>query len=463
MTPGWSGTCAKGAQVKPFFFLRASTLLAALAVAACGAGGSTPVPKAGPLSFRAAVTPISHVVFIMQENRSFNNLFLNFPGAKTQNYGYDTNGQKIALKPVDLATDWDIDHFSHGFFAACDGQGKLPGTNCKMDGWNLEQGGFGAPPNFAYMYVREKQIDPYWKMAKQYVLADRMFTSNLDGSFISHQYAISAFARHGVDGPTTSWGCDGGPGDTVVTLTKDRTYGTPVIVCWDIPSVAGEADTAGVSWRFYTGEINGDGGLWSAYQANKSIYYGPDWSSDVINPPAQFLTDVGKGHLANVTWITPTYAASDHPGLDAPEGPAWIASVVNAVGTSKFWKSTAIFIMWDDWGGWFDPVKPVYKDYDGLGFRVPLIMISPYARKGYVTHVQYETSSVLRYIENNFGLTPMAASDERANDPAGDAFDYTQTPRKFKKFAGGKPTEYWLQTQRNSRARGIPKSLLGDD
>ena len=207
---------------------------------------------------------IDHVVFIIQENRSFNNLFLNFPGAKTQNYGYDTNGQKIPLKPVDLATDWDIDHFSHGFFAACDGQGKLPGTNCKMDGWNLEQGGFGAPPNFAYMYVREKQIDPYWKMAKQYVLADRMFTSNLDGSFISHQYAISAFSKHGVDGPITSWGCDGGPGDTIVTLTKDRTYGTPVIVCWDLPSIAGEADTAGVSWRFYTGAINGDGGLWSA-------------------------------------------------------------------------------------------------------------------------------------------------------------------------------------------------------
>ncbi len=209
MTPGRSGTRAKGAQVNPLFFLRASTLLAALAVAACGIGGSAPVPKAGPLGFRAAVTPISHVVFIIQENRSFNNLFLNFPGAKTQNYGYDTNGQKITLKPIDLATDWDIDHFSHGFFAACDGQGKLPGTNCKMDGWNLEQAGFGAPSNFAYMYVREKQIDPYWKMAKQYVLADRMFTSNLDGSFISHQYAISAFARHGVDGPITSWDATG--------------------------------------------------------------------------------------------------------------------------------------------------------------------------------------------------------------------------------------------------------------
>jgi phospholipase C len=446
-------------------------LLAALAVAACRAGDSSPVPKAGSLGFRAAVTPISHVVFIVQENRSFNNLFLNFPGAKTQNYGYDTKGQKIALQPVDLATDWDIDHFSQGFFAACDGQGQLPGTKCKMDGWNLEKGGFGAPSNFAYMYVREKQIDPYWKMAEQYVLADRMFPSNLDGSFISHQYAISAFASHAVDGPVTSWGCEGGKRDTIPTLTKKRAYGGPIVACFDIPSIASEADAAGISWRFYAGALHGDGGIWSAYQANRKIFNGPDWmaatgrtpATDVISPPAQFLTDVGKGQLANVTWITPTYAASDHPGLDASQGPAWIASLVNAIGTSKFWKSTAIFIMWDDWGGWFDPVKPVYEDYDGLGFRVPLIVISPYARKGYVTHVQYETSSVLRYIEDNFGLAPMAASDERANDPAGDAFDYAQQPRKFKKFAGSKTKEYWLQSQRNSRTRGIPKSLIGDD
>jgi phospholipase C len=82
----------------------------------------------------------------------------------------------------------------------------------------------------------------------------------------------------------------------------------------------------------------------------------------------------------------------------------WVSSLVDAIGRSKFWKSTAIFIMWDDWGGWFDPVPPVYEDYDGLGFRVPLLIVSPYAKRHYVTHVQYETSSVPRYIEDNFGL-----------------------------------------------------------
>ena len=125
-----------------------------------------------------------------------------------------------------------------------------------------------------------------------------------------------------------------------------------------------------MSWRFYAGGIHDDGGLWSSYQADRKIFHGPDWSADVISPPA-----VSHGHrsgkLANVTWIAPIWATSDHPGLSDSKGPVWVAKIVNAIGKSPFWKSTAIFIIWDDWGGWFDPVKPVYEDYDGLGFRVP--------------------------------------------------------------------------------------------
>jgi phospholipase C len=119
--------------------------------------------------------------------------------------------------------------------------------------------------------------------------------------------------------------------------------------------------------------------------------------------------------------------------------------------------------MWDDWGGWFDPVKPVFKDYDGLGFRVPLILISPYAKHGYVTHIQYETSSVLRYIEDDFGLPRLAKSDARANDPATDAFDYNQNPRPFKRFRGSKPDAYWTRRDRASSRTSMQTSILGDD
>lgn len=410
-------------------------------------------------------SPIQHVVFVIQENRSFNNFFLGYPGATTQNYGYDSKGNKISLQATDLATNWDLDHFSSSFFQDCRSAKGLKGTHCRMDGFNKERAGFGAPTNPAYSYVPESQIQPYWDVAKQYVLADDMFASNLDGSFVAHQYSIAAYASRSVDSPLTDWGCEGGKTDTIPTLTQKRKYGPSIVACFDNPTIGTNADAAGVSWRYYTAGINDDGGIWSAYQAIQPVFNGPDWSTNIVNPAAQFLTDVGKGTLANVTWITPTNENSDHPGLNASGGPAWVASIVDAVGASKFWPTTAIFIMWDDWGGWFDPVAPPFEDYDGLGFRVPLLVISPYAKQGTVTHEQYETASILRYIEDNFGLPQMAKSDARASDPASDpaVFDYKQPPRPFKKIHGSKPASYWFRQERNSTMRGKPANIIGDD
>ena len=444
---------------------KSMTMLGAVcAVAACSANVGPPTIAAAHAAQNGRRTPIAHVVFIIQENRSFNNLFQGYPGATTRKYGYDANGKKIVLRAQDLAQPWDIAHFSKSFFDACDSKkGKLPGTHCKMDGWGKELTSFGAPKNAPYAYVPKGQVEPYWKMARQYVLADKMFASNLDGSFVAHQFVVAAYASHAVDSPSGPWGCWGEPSDSLPTLTKHRTYSSSIFPCFANPTIGSEADASGVTWRFYSGSINGDGGLWSSYQADSRIYDHADWTHDVIDPPSRFLTDIAAGKLANVTWITPTYENSDHPGVDSGSGPAWVASLVDAVGKSRFWNSSAVFILWDDWGGWFDPVKPVYEDYDGLGFRVPLLMISPYAKHGYVTHVQYETASVLRYIEDNFALPPMAASDERANDPASDALDYGRPPRKFKKIPGDKPGTYWIERDRNSRGYGKPHSFIGDD
>jgi phospholipase C len=442
-------------------------LAAVVSAVACSSnsGGSSvpPAPESAPSLRRASGSPIRHVVFIIQENRSFNNLFVNYPGARTATYGYDTKGRKIRVRPGALGSDSDPAHSSAAFFAACDGQGKLPGTNCKMDGWNVENAGLGLPKDAAYSYVPEDEIEPYWAIARQYVLADRMFSSNLDGSFIAHQYVVAAYASAAVDYPLSRWGCEGGKDDTVATLTNERADGPSIVACFDNPTIASEADAASVSWRFYADTLDGLGGLWSSYQADRKIFRGPDWNADVISPPARFLSDIGNGELANITWIAPTWETSDHPGDDAIGGPAWVASAVDAVGKSPFWSSTAIFIMWDDWGGWFDPVKPVYEDYDGLGFRVPLLIVSPYAKRGYVTHVQYETASVLRFIEDNFGLRQLAASDARANDPATDAFDYNQRPRKFKKIGGDKPSSYWIHFEQTSRTPRVTVRSIGDD
>jgi phospholipase C len=442
----------------------AATMSAAL-LAGCG---GTAVPR-GPTDAsggarQAANGPIQHVVFIIQENRSFNDLFLGYPRATTQSYGYDSDGNKIALKPEDLSTLWDVEHLAHAFFAACDGQGSLPGTDCRMDGWNHELGVRNAPPDAAYGYVPRSEIVPYWTLAQRYVLADENFASNLDASFAAHQYAVAAQAHRSVDYPTHGWGCESRKDDKIPTLTDRRTYGRDITPCFKMPTLGGRADKAGVSWRFYAASLGDTGGDWSAYQADRDIYGGPDWNADVVNPPSQFLTDVGNGELANITWITPVAAASDHAGMQSSAGPAWVASVVDAVGNSPFWSSTAIFIIWDDWGGFFDPVPPVFEDYDGLGFRVPLIVVSPYARTGSVTHVQYETASVLRFIEDNFGLRQLAASDARANDPAWDpaVFDFLQRARAFDEIPGARPLPYWQRLERQSKARGKPADLLGD-
>jgi phospholipase C len=399
-------------------------------VAAAGLNAGSVAYPARPVQVRTMGSvsggKIQHVIYIIQENRSFNFMFNKFKGALTQDYGYDTNGHKIPLHEQSISASWDIDHSSNGFFAAY--------NNGKINGWNNEYACCGQPSNFAYAYAPPSEVKTYWKMAEEYVLADEFFQSNLDGSYIAHQYAIAAYANHEVNFPSSYWGCQGGPYDTLPTLNSDRSIGPDVPTCENYETLGDELDSASLSWRFYTYPYNGDGGLWNAYSAVEHIYNGPDYVNDVITPASNFIQDVGNGTLSAVTWITPTFENSDHSGFDSTGGPAWVASLVNAVGESQFWNSSAIFIIWDDWGGWFDPVAPIYEDYDGLGFRIPMIAISPYAKKGYVTHVQYESSSVLRFMEDNFGLQPLAASDTRAADPASDVFDFSQAPRTFKPF-----------------------------
>ena len=428
-----------------------TALLAALTALAAQPAAARPQPFQGDPALRPLVTgvprlpiqlprrrshgKIKHVVIIMQENRGFDDLFQGYPGANTQSYGYDSNGNKINLQPIPLEANYDLNHDWYSFLTDCNGTGSLPGTNCQNNGFNNEPTGCGRCTDPQYGYVPASETTTYFAMASQYVLADNMFTSQADDSFISHQYIISAQANHSVYFPSGSWGCEGGQSDEIATLNQNRTFGSDEPMCWDVKTLGDELDARRKSWRFYAGSPSGDGGLWSAYQNIKHIYEGNDWRKDVISPPAQILTDVPNGKLAAMTWVTPTYENSDHSGFGSNTGPAWVASVVNAIGTSKFWDSTAIFIFWDEWGGWYDHVPPVYEDYDGLGFRVPMLIISPYAKQNYVSHVQYEHGSMLRFAEDELGLPAMSAADARANSPAADAFDFTQTPRPFTSFA----------------------------
>jgi len=220
------------------------------------------------------------------------------------------------------------------------------------------------------------------------------------------------------------------------------------VPCFDYQTLGDELDAANLSWRFYTSRYgspsSGSGGTWSSYQAIRHIYYGRDWIEDVITPQSRFLTDIPAGKLANFTWITPQCYDSDHVNCGGGYGPSWVAALVDQIGKSKFWKTTAIFVQWDDWGGVYDHVPPPYEDYDGLGFRVPLLVISPYAKQNYVSHVQYETAGVLRFAEDLFGLGQLSAADARAASPAGDCFDFSQNPRAFVPIKAPKGREFFL-------------------
>jgi phospholipase C len=418
-----------------------------LAAALAGCNGIlSPAPGGAPsVSHANGVSggKIQHVIFIIQENRSFDNLFQGYPGADTVPSGKNSKGQTITLQPVSLATQYEIDHSLAAFVAACNGTGQLPGTRCRNNGFDKELA--QGPPNPEYVFVPHKESKPYFDMAHEWVLADHMHQSHLDESFVSHQYVIAAQAKSSVNLPGFYWGCDGGKTDKVSTITQQRTIGREQTVCFDYQTLGDELDHAGLTWRFYSSDYSDfTDYVWSGYQAVRHIRYGPDWKKDVITPQKQFLTDVAKGTLENVTWITPTCEESDHVNCGGGYGPSWVSALVNAVGASKFWNSTAIFVMWDDWGGLYDHVLPIHRDYDGVGFRVPLLVISPYAKKDYVSHVEYETGSILRFAEDNFGLAQLAASDTRANDPATDCFDFTQTPRTFVPIKAPKPPSFFM-------------------
>jgi phospholipase C len=422
----------------------------AFLLAACNGNGALNPSSALPLVREQPTPPlhvqdvrdtspkgkIQHVVIVMQENRSFNNLFMGFPKATTASYGYDSNGNKVTLNPIGLETNWDIDHSSNAFFAACNGTGSIPGTNCQMNGFNNEWVGCGGScpyPEPQYAFVPRSETKPYFTMGQQYVLADQMYASNFDASsFISHQYIISGQAESAVNYPYGAWGCPGGSGDNIYKVGPQRQipYGHER-VCWDPNTLGDELDQAKLPWAFYGVSYSNSPWLWMAYQAVKHIYYGQDWNKDNISPPSQFLTDVANGNLRSVSWVTPTWTNSDHAGSGSNSGPSWVTSVVNAVGQSKYWNSTAIFILWDDYGGWYDSQPPAYVDYDGLGFRLPLLVISAYAKKNHVSHVHYEHGSILKFVEDAFGLGRLTASDTRANSPAKDCFNFKKPPRAF--------------------------------
>ena len=391
----------------------------------CGKNVAIPVPVLSSVPPSVSSTPIKHIIIIMQENRSFDNLFNGFPGADTVTYGM-SNGVMVPLQPIPIEGGADVGHSHADWYKDYNGG--------KMDGFAHES---YPIPNLPYAYVPQSETVPLWSLAKAYTLGDRMFQSSSGPTYPAHQYMIAGQSSGVIGNPNDPnvWGCDSVAGTTTPLVGPNGTTLPGPFPCFDYETIADLLDAKGISWRYYApaqgDDTDGGGFVWSAFDAIKHIRFGPDWSNNVISPPPTVLTDIENGNLAQVTWVTPSFDYSDHPGHNSTKmGPDWVASITNTVGASQYWNSTVIFITWDEWGGWYDHVPPPTMDNMGLGFRVPLIIVSPYAKHGYVSHTVHEFSGFLKYTEEIFGLPSLGTRDVGADD-FGDCFDYTQTPQPY--------------------------------
>jgi phospholipase C len=392
---------------------------------------------------------IEHVVIIVQENRSVDNLFQFLPGADTQSWGLNSKNQHVRLAPESLTAPYDVQHnhlpaweteYNRG---AMNGFDRAP-SSCTRKGQ--------CPPQDerAYAYVPQADVQPYYTMAQEYAFGDEMFQTSEGPSFPAHQYVVSGTSttydgssyRVAEDPGHQLGGCDSPPQTKVRLITGTGNEDRRIFPCFDRSSIFTLLDRAGIGWRYY--QASTGAGLWHAVDALRPIWSNhTEYAANVIAPPSRVLNDIGKDDLASVVFVTPTAAESDHAGVTNGTGPAWVASVVNAIGESSYWDSTAIIVTWDDWGGWYDHVKPVVRNSYELGFRVPLIVISPYAKTGFVSHVPYEFGSILKFTETAFGLGSLGTTDAGANDLTA-CFNFHQTPRRFEPVSAREKAGYFL-------------------
>ncbi|MBV8434959.1 MAG: hypothetical protein JO029_11830 [Candidatus Eremiobacteraeota bacterium] len=434
--------------------VKRSAAALAMVLSGCAENAAAPhstLPFAlGLYSSRAAsASPIKHVVIVMQENRSFDNLFAGFPGADAPTVGVTHDGRRVKLYADTLSTLVDPPHYYTVSILDYD--------NGKMDGFNLEPGKDGkALGLFPYAYVERSVTTPYWTMAKQYVLADKMFGTEHGSSWTAHVNLIGTTNLSPtlalLEFPSAApYDCFAPPGTTTMTIDADRHFGVGPFPCLNqFRTMADTLDAAHLTWRSYGAPFVNPkdvlGSQWNAFGAIRRVRYGPDWKNVVVGPP-KVLADIAAGDLAAVTWITPDWAYSDHASGGAILGPSWVAAIVNTIGQSKYWNDTAIVITWDEWGGWYDDAVPPQLDFKGLGLRVPCIIVSRFAKRHYVSHTLYEFASIQRFIEDTFDLPLLGTAadgyeDARANSLS-DSFDFAQKPLPFKVIPAKYPASYF--------------------
>jgi phospholipase C len=390
--------------------LRLSALLALAVVLATG------VATAAESKTR---TPIKHFLVLMQENHSFDNYFGTYPGA---------NGTpKGTCQPVDLARPkgkcekpypigrhaiQDLGHSAPIFDGQYDG-GKMDGFVSTLNANNLA----GTQ---AMGYYDDKDLPFYWNVADNYVLFDRFFTSAAGGSVWNHMYWVTATPGN----PTKDGIPDGGFGN--------------------LPTIFDRLEAKGISWKFYVQHYDPKVTYRSGTVGNagSQIVWVPllDYNRYIDNPRLfshivdidQYFEDLQNNTLPEVAFMVPA-GSSEHPPGSIQSGQRYVRAIINGLMRSPYWKNSAFSWTYDDWGGWYDHVKPPRVDRYGYGFRAPALLVSAYAKKGHIDSTTLDFTSYLAFIEHNWGLKPLAQRDAAALREGRDltsAFDFTKPPRQ---------------------------------
>src|SRR5579863_8934144 len=369
-----------------------ATVLALFLLLALAFSSSSFVSLAHPDAPGKTSSPIKHVVVIMEENHTFDNLFGTYPGV---------NGITEPQAPNPVSAD--LDHTGPAELAAIDGG--------KMDQFSYR----------GQVQYKQSDIPTYWSYAQQFGLSDNFFTSDAMSSTPNH-IAMIAGQTGGIDETTPTTGCTSDPN----TLSQSRSksgqeyWSYP---CYDISSLPTILDAHGISWKYYS-----QYGIWDAPLFLQSYYKSPN----NIRDSSQFVSDVKAGKLSTISWLMPPAGdPSDHPPAHIQVAQNWVAEQINAIMKSSYWSDTAIFLTWDDWGGFYDHVTPPTLDGEGLGLRVPLIVISPYTPKGTISHKQGEFASFDTFIENNWNLPNLGQRDSlKQTSDLMDFFDFSQQPQQ---------------------------------
>ena len=423
-------------------------LIAAPAPVSSGVA-SAPGANATLLGQPVLGSPIRHVIVVVQENRSFDNLFASsilanggpYPGANTSQSA-TVDGKPVKLKEVPLEYPADPSH-SHLALLGEWNRGKMNGfaNDSVRTVFDFPKPG----PGFPYAYVPASQTTIYHLLASHYALADENFAPRLVPTFPSHYTLVTAQSRIAGNPNDNIWGCDAKPGTTVPIFGVGESIVTPgVFPCFDQPTIADLLDAAHVSWKYYTGRYNNHTNpAVNIYEAFRKIRYGPEWDRNVVTPSGTILGDIANCRLPQVAFAMPSALESDHAGTLSSAGPGWVGSIYLAIAQSarakppcNYYKDTAMIVTWDDSGGWYDHVAPPPgPNGTTWGLRIPIIVVSAWARSHYdpanpkatpyVSHTRRESTSITKFIEKNWNLGNMGQRDV-TDDDLSDMFDYTR-------------------------------------